>query len=558
MGSRSPAATKDVLTHRRGQEMPNSWTTRNALALVAVAPVFPAIVGSIFNIWYNVSQLDTLLIAGQKELFWRSIFYFNAVSYPILLAAWIRSVIPIRQPLNAMIRGEDVDSESLARARLRTINLPWHIGAIVSLGWGLCIPCLILGLQQSTAPIDQRVLFHLPTSVIVAALITITLSFFIVELATQRILFPILFQDASASQTPGAISLPLNRRNLFNAIAGCVCPILSLVLLAFVDTGRIGTLNWFMVYVGMVGIALGLFCSWMVSTHVVVPIHELTNAAHEVGKGNLDTRLELKRADEFGPLIDEFNHMVDEMRDKRVLRQRFGLHVGRRTADIILAQDPGLSGTEQTITVMFCDIRNFTARCAATPANEIVPLLNRFLTMMVDVVENRHQGNVNKFLGDGFMALFGIGNQHADTDSAADGNGTGRQHAVNAVRAGLDMIARLDEMNAEYAGTAIPSLGIGIGIHTGTAIVGSIGSDDRLEYTAIGDTVNLASRVESLTKTLGEPLVLTKATADRIEGAFDVRPLKSQSVKGQPDPIAICTVARPVSADRECGTTGPR
>jgi len=288
----------------------------------------------------------------------------------------------------------------------------------------------------------------------------------------------------------------------------------------------------------------------MVSTHVVVPIHELTNAAHEVGKGNLDTRLELKRADEFGPLIDEFNHMVGEMRDKRVLRQRFGLHVGRRTADLILAQDPGLSGTEQSVTVMFCDIRNFTARCAVTPANEIVPLLNRFLTMMVDVVENRHQGNVNKFLGDGFMALFGIGDQHSDADSSVDsqctgaGQRTGCHHAVNAVSASLDMIARLDEMNAEYAGTAIPSLGIGIGIHTGTAIVGSIGSDDRLEYTAIGDTVNLASRVEALTKTVGEPLLLTKATSECIAGAFDVRPLESQSVKGQPDPIAICTVAR--------------
>ncbi|MFP6766033.1 MAG: adenylate/guanylate cyclase domain-containing protein, partial [Planctomycetaceae bacterium] len=303
------------------------------------------------------------------------------------------------------------------------------------------------------------------------------------------------------------------------------------------------------VYVGIVGIMIGLFCSWMVSTHVVVPIRELTTAADQVGQGNLDIRLELQRADEFGPLIDAFNHMIEDMRAKRELRRRFGLHVGRQTARIILAQDPGLSGTEQTITVMFCDIRNFTARCAVTPANEIVPLLNRFLTMMVDVVENRHHGNVNKFLGDGFMALFGIGEQH--TDSGPDSISCGRNHAADAVHAGLSMIACLEEMNAELAGTDIPTLGIGVGVHTGTAVVGSMGSDDRLEYTAIGDTVNLASRVESLTKSVGEPLLMTRETAARIKDAFDIQSLEPQSVKGQPEPVAIFTVAGNRSSESE-------
>ena len=227
-----------------------------------------------------------------------------------------------------------------------------------------------------------------------------------------------------------------------------------------------------------------------------------------------------------------------------LLRQRFGLHVGRRTAEIILAQDPGLSGTEQNVTVMFCDIRNFTARCAVTPAEEIVQLLNRFLTMMVDVVENKHHGNVNKFLGDGFMALFGIGEQPADHNSNAAATPSERNHVADAVSAGLDIIAHLSEMNVELADEEIPTLGIGIGIHTGTAIVGSMGSNDRLEYTAIGDTVNLASRVEGLTKSVGEPLLFTKVAAAGIEDLFDIQQLASQPVKGQTAPIEICTVAR--------------
>jgi len=521
--------------------MQNQWTTRHALGVTATAPILAAVAGSIFNIWYNVSQVQPLLTAEQLTLFLQTIFYYNITAYPVLIAIWFGSVFSIRKPMSALLGGDAVEPAVLAKARVRTINLPWHIGAVVALGWMLCIPALLFGLQQSSEPIDQRVLFHLPTSVVIASLISVTLAFFIVELITERVLFPVLFQDSSPSRIPGAVSLPLNRRNLLNAIAACVCPILSLVLLAYVEVDRLEDLNWFMVYVGLVGIAMGLFCSWMVSTHVVVPIRELTTAADEVGQGNLDVTLKLQRADEFGPLIDAFNHMIENMRAKRELRRRFGLHVGRQTARLILAQDPGLSGVEQTVTVMFCDIRNFTARCAVTPANQIVPLLNRFLTMMVDVVENQHHGNVNKFLGDGFMALFGIGEHHVGSEQ--DSISPGRNHAADAVQAGLDMIARLEEMNAELAGTDIPALGIGVGIHTGTAIVGSMGSDERLEYTAIGDTVNLASRVESLTKSVGEPLLMTRESAARLEGVCEIEPLEPQSVKGQPEPIPIFTVA---------------
>jgi len=143
--------------------------------------------------------------------------------------------------------------------------------------------------------------------------------------------------------------------------------------------------------------------------------------------------------------------------------------------------------------------------------------------MMVDVVENQYQGNVNKFPGDGFMALFGIG-------QTADGSETAelRNHAHDAVSAGLETIEILVAMNAELDGTDTPRLGIGIGIHSGTAIVGSMGSEDRLEYTAIGDTVNLAARVEGLTKVVGECSLVKK--------------LEPQSVKGQPKPVEIFTM----------------
>ena len=507
--------------------------TLKPIILIAIAPVVAAVIGSVFNIWYNVSQVEPLLTEKQNTLFHSAILYYNLVAYPPLLGAWLLTIFSLNKVYKQLLHESGaILTDVLSKARVRTINLPWRIAGILAIGWMLCIPALLYGLQQSSEPVDSRVLFHLPTSVVISALITVTHAFFLVELLTERLLFPVFFDDISPARVDGAVSLPLNRRTMLTAFAICVCPVLSLVLLAFVDADTAAEINLFMVYVGAVGIVLGLFCSWMFTQHVTLPVETLTKAAHEVGSGNLDVAIDLKRSDEFGPLIEEFNRMVEEMRSKRELRQRFGLHVGRRTAELILASDPGLTGTETEVTVMFCDIRNFTARCAETPAEEIVPLLNRFLTMMVDVVENQHHGNVNKFLGDGFMALFGIG----ETDSQSN-------PASEAVAAGLDMIQKLKQMNAELDGTEVPPLGIGIGINAGIAIVGSMGSNDRLEYTAIGDTVNLASRIEGLTKPLERSLLVTKSTAAAIDDQFNIETLEPQKVKGKTELIEVFAIS---------------
>jgi adenylate cyclase len=520
---------------KRGVDMQHRLINRHATVVIAAAPVGAAVLGSLFNIWYNVTQVDPLLTEQQRELFTDGILLYNATVYPLLIVVWLWTVRPIQQTFPILYMGGEVDPQILRQAQKRAINLPWCVGAILGLGWALSVPALLTALNRSSELVDSRILFHLPVSIVIASLITMTHGFFIVELLTERLLFPTLFGKESPSGIPGTISLPLNRRNLLCAVAVCVCPILSLVLLAFVDADSLNDLNWFMVYVGGVGILLGMFCSWMVSNHVVLPINALKNSAQKIASGSLDAKIELRRADEFGPLIDEFNFMIDEMQAKRELRQRFGLHVGRHTAELILAQDAGLTGTEQDITVMFCDIRNFTARCSVTPAREIVPLLNRFLTMMVDVVEDHHGGNVNKFLGDGFMALFGIGLESRENVDES-------QHARAAVRAGLEMIRQLKQMNAELARDDVPDLGIGIGLHSGSAIVGSIGSNDRLEYTAIGDTVNVASRVEGLTKVAGSPLLVTRAVRERLGDEFVVNELEPQSVKGQSQPIEIFSI----------------
>ena len=128
-----------------------------------------------------------------------------------------------------------------------------------------------------------------------------------------------------------------------------------------------------------------------------------------------------------GRLLCEFDQMVRELRDKEKLRQTFGLHVGRRAAERILARDPGLSGVEEEITVMFVDMRSWTARASASPPAEIVEIMNDFFRVSVCAVEEEHRGMVNKYLGDGFMAIFGAGD-------------SGSNHARDAVSAGCEIL----------------------------------------------------------------------------------------------------------------------
>ena len=191
------------------------------------------------------------------------------------------------------------------------------------------------------------------------------------------------------------------------------------------------------------------------------------------------------------------------LREKERVRRVFGLHVGEKVAQQILSRDPELGGREQVITVMFLDIRDFTARAAGAEPKTVINLLNQFLQRMVAIIENEHGGIVNKFLGDGLMATFGLGSETND-------------HADDAFCAAQAMLRGLVDLNAELRAAGDVPLQIGIGLNTGRAIVGSIGSPERMEFTVIGDTVNIASRIEALNKTAGTSLLLSKATRDSL------------------------------------------
>jgi adenylate cyclase len=504
---------------------------RHPLLVTALAPLIPHLVGSVFNIWYNMKVIDPLLIAeGLRERFIQTVIVWNLVAYPAAVGIWIWLILSLRPALLRLQRNETIAAAELDSVRRRLVHLPWFGAAISGTAWFVGAVVFLFSLLLAGRPMSAQLFWHLPISFGVSGFIATTQSFFLIEWASQWGLFRLFFRDARPDRLQGIHPITLRMRGFMWAVSASICPIGSLLLLLFAPPSPGTNPQSFGVFVAVIGVVFALFSALLIGRSVAKPLDELRAAAQAVTQGRLDVQVPVRRADEFGALIGEFNHMVTELREKERLRQTFGAHVGRRAAEEILTRDPGLGGSEQVITVMFVDIRSFTARSAHLSPSKAVGLLNEFLRVMVEAVEGKHGGMINKFLGDGFMALFGIGGDDHD-------------HAERALAAAQSIQRTLQRLNAERAARGEDAIHIGIGINTGPAIVGSIGSPERMEFTVIGNTVNVASRIEALNKTLGTSLLVSKETRIAIRTDVQLQALPPQPVKGVDQPVEIFTIA---------------
>jgi adenylate cyclase len=221
-----------------------------------------------------------------------------------------------------------------------------------------------------------------------------------------------------------------------------------------------------------------------------------------------------------------YQYFVED-REKRKVRRLFGRYVSKDVYDQLL-EDPSraeLGGARRVMTVLFSDIRGFTSVTEKGDPEALVAQLNEYFSRMVEIVF-RHDGTVDKFVGDMVMALFG-----APLDDA--------EHAEHAVRAAVEMVRELGDLNRHWAAEGRAQLDIGIGVNSGEMIAGNIGSSSIMSYTVIGDNVNLGARLESLNKNYNSRIIISDATRVLLTGAYDVQPLGDVVVKGKTRSIAI-------------------
>lgn len=262
---------------------------------------------------------------------------------------------------------------------------------------------------------------------------------------------------------------------------------------------------------------------------------QLVGALGRVEEGSLDSDVHLYTTDEFSVIGNGFNRMLAGLRERNFIKDTFGKYVAPTIVDKILTevQDHSrgefrLAGEQRVVTILFSDLRDFTNRAESSSAEQVVELLNRYYERMVMIVD-RYGGTVDKFIGDALMVLFGAPLARPDDPDRA-------------VQAAMDMRSALEQLNRELRKQKQRPLRFGIGIHTGEVIAGNIGSPNRLEYTVVGDAVNLASRIEGLTKIFKTDLLVSEATFRELKNRYPVKKLPSVRVKGKRKPIVVYKV----------------
>ena len=492
--------------------------------------MIPQLLGSAFNIWYNSAIIGPLLATPiLKRRFVETIIIYNGVIYPIGIWLWLKCVLSLAAcigwaPSSVGNRSRNADASTPARHPFAVV---WP--QLISQLPGCSVSRYFLARSGRRMVFSTRVYsgtcrFRLASRHLLPSRKLFSWS----SLPVIAELFPIFFHDTRRRPHAGRAHAFVARQRRDVGDLGGNLPD-RFPCAAFLCARASGhNAQWSAVFVGAVGIAFGLFSS----------IDDQrtcgqANRSTSVGR-SIPLRAEISIFDLAscpGGRVRTVDrriqpHASSELKDKEKLRQTFGLHVGKRAAEQILARDPGLNGVEEEITVMFVDIRSATARAGASSPGEMIDLLNDFFRVTVRVVEEAHGGMVNKYLGDGFMAIFGAGESKSN-------------HAQDAVTAGREILLAVDALNRDLVARSREPLRIGIGIHSGPAIVGSIGSPQRLEFTAIGNAVNIASRIESLTKTVGRPMLITEAVRDRLRDQSGLEELPRQQIRGVRDSVLV-------------------
>src|SRR5215210_8449 len=496
LGSRYPAVFLCL-------ELPNAF-------VVAAGSV------ALFSFYYSLSKsefLEVLAIA----------LGLTGVGVAWVLARMLGRV----RPLGRWIGGER-SAERTAEAWELAVNLP-----IVLIRRDFLAPIVVTSgtVIASVAVLGLSWLAFFP--IMIAAVVAVGYAGILHYLALELAMRPILFDINRELEVPVRIDRPtlplrvklLGSLPLINVITGIVVAALTS------DGGGTDALG--------INVLVALFVSFTISFELVVllsrsilrPVEDLEAATERIRQGRYEEHVPVTTSDEFGELSAAFNQMVTGLAERERLREAFGTYLDEEVAEHLISEDFQPTGEEVEVSLVFCDVRDFTTAAAAADAPDVVARLNELFECIVPIVA-RHRGHIDQFIGDATLAVFGAPERVP-------------QHADRAVQCAVELARTI---NSRRPG----GFEVGIGVNSGRVVAGAIGGAGRLSFSVIGDAVNLCSRVEAATRETGDAVLITGATRALLSETIEVESRGEREIRGYDRRVELYAPLVPVALE-----TGP-
>ena len=466
---------------------------------------------------------------------WPVFFLFFPIALGLVFLIQFRIQRPLAKSKRRMIQGAEVNERLWQSARKRLLNLPFII-ALVNLLMFVVIPGFVAVFFFTFGDIPLRACLFLFFRAAMLGVIAAGLSFFLIEDYSRRRLIPHFFPHGRLTAQQGTIKLPVYRRIRLLYGTGTLNPLILMVFtLIFVlwdikenpiSTERFAKeIFFFTVVLCGIFIPIALRLNFLVGRSISSPIHEMLGVVDGVREGDFTKRIKVITNDEIGLLGDVGNGMIKGLAERERIRETFGKYVTPEIRDQILAGKIPLDGEKRVATLLFTDLRDFTSYVEKTPTEEVFSSMRAYFTAMQRVV-HRHRGLVLQYVGDEIEAVFGV-----PIDYGA--------HADEAVLAAMGIKNELASLNRARITEGKPPFRHGIGIHTGVVLAGNTGSEDRLSYALIGDTVNVASRIQDLTKVLNCDILISEETVHRLNRSFPLKLEGTRAIKGRSRPVVV-------------------
>lgn len=509
------------------------------------------IIGAILTYLYVSTISKTGPIEPDVPFFYEDLFF--AIGMVILVLTFTLSVKRktnlLWQVVDADLSLEGLDEIAARKLKRDAIQLPPMMAGVSFLVWilaGFIFSLLQPVITQMLFGIDPAELTELLGQffgiVCLGGSVTALIVYFATESVWRKVV-PKFFPEGDLSQVTDAFKLNVRIRLLivFLMISLVPLPILGITAYskaqalhtadAITRTQIMSSLVIEIIFITGIAVVVSLILSLFVSRSVSGPLKSLENAIKEVENENLDVGVEIVSNDEIGAVAEGFNRMVRGLRESESIKESFGKYISQEIRDEILAGRVSLDGEMRRVTLLFSDLRDFTTLVESLHPKAVVTIMNQYFTEMTSAIK-AHRGQVLQYVGDEIEAVFGAPVTYDD-------------HPDMAVQAAIEMRRRLILLNQNLEKQGFRPLDHGIGIHTGAVLAGNIGSKDRISYALIGDTVNLASRIEGLTKQFSSDILLSQTSHDLLTGSFSTQQLAAVNIKGKKEEVMIYKLLDP-------------